>query len=82
MLDNKGRHEAERLLGESDHAAAIVILPDGRESDGSGVYEEGLINLAQDLRDDGVTVSWADGPGRRSEVPLVDPRGMTGRRYA
>jgi hypothetical protein len=72
MLDEADRHEAEQLLAESDNSAGIVILPDGREDDGSGVYEEGLINLAQDLRDDGVTVSWADGPGQRSFRSVVE----------
>jgi hypothetical protein len=56
----------ERLFVGSEWSAAIVFLPEGREDDGSGVYDEGLISLAQDLRDNSVTVSWADEPGQRS----------------
>ncbi|MGH3556305.1 MAG: hypothetical protein ACRDTK_02090 [Mycobacterium sp.] len=66
MADQYNRDAVERLLAHSEWSAGIVFLPEGREDDGSGVYDEALINLVQDLRDDGVTASWADGPGQRS----------------
>ncbi len=66
MADEFDRSAAEGLLAEYDSSAGIVFLPEGREDDGCGVYDEGLISLAQDLRDDGVTVAWADGPGKRA----------------
>ena len=66
MLNEDERQKVEQALAQSDRSVGIVFLPDGREDDGSGIYDEGLVDLAEDLRDDGVTVSWADGPGKRA----------------
>jgi len=66
VLNEEERQEVERALAESDRSAGIVLLPEGREDDGSGIYDEGLVDLAEDLRGDGVAVSWADGPGKRA----------------
>jgi hypothetical protein len=68
VLEEEDRLEAERVFAKSDPSSALVVLPERRLDDGSGVYEKGLIDLVKDLRADGVTVSWGDEPEERAFV--------------
>jgi hypothetical protein len=62
------RPEVERIFAESDRSPGLVVLPERRLDDGSGVYEKGLIDLVKDLRADGIEVSWVDEPEQRAFV--------------
>ncbi|SCX32937.1 hypothetical protein [Mycolicibacterium fluoranthenivorans] len=65
-MADESRREAEQLFAKFSESDGLVILPQRRLDDGRGVYEKGLIDLVKDLRDEGITVSWADVPAQRA----------------
>jgi len=52
-------------ITEDPFTRDLVFLPSRRAGDGSGVYDEGLPDIARDLAEFGVSTSWADADGRR-----------------
>ena len=63
IADDERREEISRLFAETE--ADILVLPESRLPDDVGVYNEALIDLVKDLRNNGCMVSWADAQEQR-----------------
>jgi hypothetical protein len=66
MLDENERQGLIELLADARLASCVVILPERRLPNGIGVYDEGVVELYKELMADGIEVTWADIPERRS----------------